>query len=75
MPPPRLQPDAQGWAPQRQADVPFGDCKYRCAPDGSRHFYSSEIIDRALAMHSEGASVAVDRQGDGDKGRDDTPLG
>ena len=28
------------------------------APDGDRHFYSSEVIDRALAMYAEGASVA-----------------
>ena len=35
-----------------------GDCKYRCAPDSRRHFYSSEVIDRALAMYAEGASVA-----------------
>ena len=35
-----------------------GDRKYRCAPDGSRHYYSSEVIVRALAMYAEGASVA-----------------
>ena len=35
-----------------------GDCKRRYAPDGSLHFYSSEVIDRALAMYAEGASVA-----------------
>ena len=32
------------------------DCKYRCAPDGNRHRYSSEVIDRARA---EGASAAA----------------
>ena len=36
-----------------------GDCKYRRAPDGSRHFYSSKVIDQALAMYAEGASVAA----------------
>ena len=36
-----------------------GDCKYRYAPDGSRHFYSSKVIDQALAMYAEGASVAA----------------
>ena len=36
-----------------------GDCKYRCAPDGNRHYYSSKVIDRALAMYAEGASVAA----------------
>ena len=36
-----------------------GDCKYRCAPDGSRHCYSSKIIERTLAMYAEGASVAA----------------
>ena len=35
-----------------------GDCKYRRAPDGNRHFYSSKVIDQALAMYPEGASVA-----------------
>ena len=35
-----------------------GDCKRRYAPDGDRHFYSSEVIDLALAMYTEGASVA-----------------
>ena len=35
-----------------------GDCKYRCAPDGSRHCYSSEVVDRALAMYAERASAA-----------------
>ena len=34
-----------------------GDCKYRCVPDGSHHYYSSEVVDRALAMYAEGASV------------------
>ena len=36
-----------------------GDCKYRCAPDGSLHCYSSKVIDQALAMYAEGASVAA----------------
>ena len=37
-----------------------GDCKYRCAPDGSRHYYySSKVIDQALAIYAEGASVAA----------------
>ena len=36
-----------------------GDCKYRYAPEGSRHFHSSKVIDRALAMYAEGASVAA----------------
>ena len=35
-----------------------GDCKYRCTPEGSRHFYSSKVIEQALAMYAEGASVA-----------------
>ena len=35
------------------------DCKYRCAPDGNHHRYSSEVIDRALAMYAEGASAAA----------------
>ena len=34
------------------------DCKYRYAPNGSRHYYSSEVIVRALAMYAQGASVA-----------------
>ena len=37
-----------------------GDRKYRYTPDGSLHFYSSEVIDLTLAMYKEG---------------DDTPLG
>ena len=36
-----------------------GDCNYRYTPDGNRHYYSSEVIDRALAMYAEGASVAA----------------
>ena len=36
-----------------------GDCKYRCAPDGSRHCHSSKVIERALTMYAEGASVAA----------------
>ena len=36
-----------------------GDCKYRCAPDGRRRYYSFKVIDQALAMHAEGASVAA----------------
>ena len=35
-----------------------GDSKRQCAPDGNRHFYSPEVVDRALAMYAEGASVA-----------------
>ena len=35
-----------------------GDCKRRYAPDDNRHFYSPEVIDRALAMYAEGASAA-----------------
>ena len=53
-----------------------GDCKYRCDPDGDRHYYSSKVIDWALAMYAEGASVAaIGRAIEIDKGRDDTPLG
>ena len=36
-----------------------GDCEYHCAPDGNRRFYSSKVIDRALAMRAEGSSVAA----------------
>ena len=36
-----------------------GDCKYRYTPDGNRHYYSSKVIDQALAMYAEGASVAA----------------
>ena len=36
-----------------------GDCKYRYTPDGNRHCYSSKVIDQALAMYAEGASVAA----------------
>ena len=35
------------------------DCARRCAPDGSRHFYSSKVIDQALAIYVEGASAAA----------------
>ena len=37
----------------------YGDCKYRCAPDGNRHYYLSKVIEQALAMYTEGASVAA----------------
>ena len=36
-----------------------GKQTYRCAPDGSRHFHSSKVIARALAMRAEGASAAA----------------
>ena len=53
-----------------------GDCKYRYTPDGSRHYYSSKVIDQALAMYAEGASVAaIGRAMEIDKGRHDTALG
>ena len=35
-----------------------GDCNYRYTPDGNRHYYSSKVIEQALAMYAEGASVA-----------------
>ena len=35
------------------------DCKYRYTPDGNRRFYSSKVIDQALAMYAEGASAAA----------------
>ena len=44
-----------------------GDCKRRYDPDGSLHFYSSEVIDLALAMYAEGASVASIGKVDGDR--------
>lgn len=37
-----------------------GDCKRRCASDGSLHCCSSKVIDRALAVYAEGASAAAD---------------
>ena len=52
-----------------------GDCKRRCAPDGNRHFYSSKVIDRTLAMYVEGASVAAIGRDDGDKLVDRAPPG
>ena len=33
-----------------------GDRKRRRAPDGNRHFYSPEIIDRALSVYAEGGA-------------------
>ena len=45
---------SRGWQTCR-----CGDCKYRCAPDSNRHFYSSEVIDRAACHVRRGASVAL----------------
>ena len=36
-----------------------GDCARRCAPDDSRHFYSSKVIDQALAIYAASASAAA----------------
>ena len=41
----------------RRSDA--GTAINRCAPDGNLHFYSSKVIDRALAMYAEGASAAA----------------
>ena len=36
-----------------------GDCKYRCAPTAAATATRPKVIDRALAMYAEGASVAA----------------
>ncbi len=36
-----------------------GDCAYRFTPDGNRSYHSAQTMDRAMAMYTEGSSIAA----------------